>query len=392
MKAGKSPPPKGLPFALVEAGARGLRLVAANPMARNFGLGVGQRLADARAAVPDLLSELHEPEADLASLLGLCRWLERYSPWISPEPPDGILLDITGIPHLFGGEEKMLADMRQRLAGYGFTTRAGVAATIGAAWALARYSGDRLEALPVEALRLDAGSARTLRRLGLKTIGALLAIPRSSLARRFRGEHVAENVLIRLDEAMGVRDEPLNALRPPASFMARRALMEPVITSEGLEVILAELVAALTSDLERKAQGATRLVLKLFRVDGSRVSLAAGLSAPSHEAAHLLRILKPKLEGVDAGFGIDAIALEACETAAAVAQQYGFMEAAGTLAIEQLNDRVMNRHEAEIAALAAVESHVPERAEAALSSLPPSRGKVARAPFLGRETDEGAVQ
>ena len=70
MKQAKSVAPKHLPFALVEAGAKGLRLVAVNAMARNFGLGAGQRLADARAAVPDLLSELHEPEQDMASLLG----------------------------------------------------------------------------------------------------------------------------------------------------------------------------------------------------------------------------------------------------------------------------------------------------------------------------------
>ncbi len=123
MKARKAPPPAGLPFALVETGAKGLRLVAVNAAARRFGLTRGQRLADARAAVPDLLSELHEPEADMASLLGLCRWLERYSPWVSPDAPDGVLLDVTGIPHLFGGEAAMLAEMGARLGRYGFTAR-----------------------------------------------------------------------------------------------------------------------------------------------------------------------------------------------------------------------------------------------------------------------------
>ena len=87
IKKRRSPPPPGLPFALVEGGAKGLRLAAVNLAARRFGLGRGQRLADARAQVPDLLSEPHEAEEDLKSLLGLCRWMERYSPWVSPEPP-----------------------------------------------------------------------------------------------------------------------------------------------------------------------------------------------------------------------------------------------------------------------------------------------------------------
>ncbi len=405
MKAGRSAPPRHLPFALVEAGAKGLRLAAVNPMAKSFGLMHGQRLADARAAVPDLLSEVHEPDQDLASLLGLCRWLERYSPWVSPEPPGGILLDVTGVPHLFGGETKMLTEMRQRLAHYGFTAKAAIAETIGAAWALARYSplprageggapapGEGLAALPIEALRIDADSARTLRRLGLKTIGALLNIPRASLARRFRGETIAENVLIRLDEAMGHREETLNPLNPPSSFMAHRALMEPVITPEGLEAVLTGLANSLARDLERQAQGATRLILKLFKTDGARVSLPAGFSAPTNDAAHLLRILKPKLEAVDAGFGIDAMTLEARETAAALTRQYGFMEEADTRAIEELNDRVMNREDVGLAALQAVESHIPERAEEAQAPTPAATRRTLPAKGEGKKRSSPSLR
>ncbi|HUR43891.1 MAG TPA: DNA polymerase Y family protein, partial [Aestuariivirga sp.] len=346
-------------------------------------------------AVPHLISELHEPEHDMASLLGLCHWMERYSPWVALEPPDGLLLDITGIPHLFGGEAKMLAGMRQRLARYGYTARIAVAETIGAAWAFARYapiaSSQRkpgsisqredsgnfpLEKLPIEALRIDADAARTLRRLGLKTIGAVLAIPRASLARRFRGETVWENVLQRLDEATGCRDEPLNPLKPPASFVAHRAFMEPVITPESLEVALTGLVTTLSSGLEKNLQGVTRLIFKLFRTDGSCITLCVNLSAPSYEPAHLLRLLKPKLETIDAGFGIDAMALEALEMGHVSEQQYGFREKENSSSLEQLNDRVINRHEAEITVLQAVESHIPERAEIPQFRPPESRGLV----------------
>jgi protein ImuB len=202
-----------------------------------------------------------------------------------------------------------------------------------------------------------------LRRLGLKTIGALLAIPRASLARRFRGETIGENVLIRLDEMMGVRDEPLNPLNPPTSFMAHRALMEPVISSEGLSAVLTGLITMLCRSLEAEGKGALRLILKLFRTDGSRINLPAGFSAATHDPRHMLRVLAPKLETIDAGFGIDAMTLEARETASVKLQQYGFMEDDSTLGLEQLNDRVLNRHEREITALEQVESHIPERAE-----------------------------
>jgi len=339
----------------------------------------GMRLADARAQLPELLTEPHEPEEDMNSLLGLCRWMERYSPWVSPDQPDGILLDVTGVPHLFGGEQRMMAEIRARLAQYGFGVRIGQGGTIGAAWALARYDAKDIESLPVEALRIDAAAAKTLRRLGLKTVGSLLAIPRASLARRFRGETIGENVLLRLDEMTGARDEPLNPLNPPTSFMAHRALMEPVIHMEGLEIVLEGVVNLLCRDLERAGKGALRLILKLFRADGSRANLPVGFSVPTHDPRHMLRVLKPKLEAVDAGFGIDAMTLEARETAQALVQQHGFLEDESTLALEQLNDRVLNRHEAQFLALEQVESHIPERAEAARPSVKRGPAKPARA-------------
>lgn len=387
IKAGRTPPPRGLPFALVESGRAGLRLAAVNAAARQFGLGRGLRLADARAQLPELITEAHEPEGDTASLLGLCRWMERYSPWVSPDPPDGLLLDVTGIAHLFGGEARLLAEMTSRLGNYGFTARAGRGETIGAAWALARYQAAELGGLPVEALRIDAAAVKTLRRLGLKTVGALMAIPRAALARRFRGESVGENVLIRLDEMMGLREEPLNPLNPPTSFIAHQALMEPLIHAEGIEAVLTQLMARLCRDLDQAGKGALRVILKLFRSDGSRVSLPAGFSAPTRDAGHMLRVLWPKLQAVDAGFGIDAMTLEARETAAARPAQHGFLAEPGTLALEQLNDRVLNRHAAQFLALEAAESHIPERAETAKPCLtarsePPASRPAAPRPLL----------
>jgi protein ImuB len=365
-KQRKPVPPKGLPFALVEGGTKGLRLVAVNGAARQFGLTRGQRLADARAAMPDLITEQHESDKDTTSLLGLCHWMERYSPWVAPDGKDGVLIDSTGVAHLFGGEGPMQADIEKRLGGYGYTARIAFAPTIGAAWALARYGtpGEtNLHTLPVESLRIDTAATHTLRRLGLKTVGSLVTLPRASLARRFRGETIHENVLLRLDEMFGQRAEPLNALNPPSSFIAHRAMMEPVIHHEGLLTVLQGLTHALVRDLQQHGQGALRLILKLFRSDGTRAQIPAGLSAPSHDALHLFRLLQPKLDMLDAGFGIDAMTLEARETGTVVTQQYGFAEDTSGKNLLELNDRVMNRQERSINQLKAVASHVPERAE-----------------------------
>jgi protein ImuB len=177
--------------------------------------------------------------------------------------------------------------------------------------------------------------------------------------------------------------------------MAHRALMEPVIHAEGLEIILGGLVNLLCRDLEAQGKGAMRLILKLFRTDGSRANLPAGFSTPTHDPRHVLRVLKPKLDTVEAGFGIDAMTLEARETADALIQQHGFLEDDSTLALEQLNDRVLNRHEQQFLALEEVESHIPERAEALRPSAKapppkPARAAPALRPLLIFEAPEPA--
>ena len=363
---------------LVESGPKGLRLAACDEEASHLGLRPGQRLADARAQVPDLASSLHEPEKDLKALLALARWCERWSPWIAPEAPDGLVLDVTGIAHLFGGEEMLLADMRDRFDRLGFQVRLGLAGTLGAAWALARFSSrhvavaaegrerEELKPYPVEALRLDPETVTLLRRLGLKTIGSLYSIPRGELVRRFHGSVQSAQVILRIDQALGLSDEPLSPMRPPPLHSVRHAVMDPLLTSEAIAGILDLLVGRLCHKLERAGEGATRLSLRLYRTDGSRILLTAGLASPSDDPLHVARLLRSKLDKVDAGFGIDAMSLDAEETAFIEPFDPGFLEDGAAFAHDfaELADRIANRHgEARFGRLEAVERHRPEAAE-----------------------------
>jgi len=124
------------------------------------------------------------PKQDQDALLDLARWAScRYSPSLNEDGDDGLWLDITGVPHLFGGEQALLADLAGRLARAGFTARLALAETLGAAHALARYGRSSsiivphgkietaLAPLPVEALRLEPEIVTLLKRLGLKRIG-----------------------------------------------------------------------------------------------------------------------------------------------------------------------------------------------------------------------------
>ena len=83
-------------------------------------------------------------------------------------------------------------------------------------------------------MRLEPEIVTLLKRLGLKRIGQLYALPRTSLERRFHAKETAEAVLCRLDQALGRREEPRVPLLPSPDFVARLPFPEPLITHEGV--------------------------------------------------------------------------------------------------------------------------------------------------------------
>ena len=191
--------PPEAPVVLTVEGTHGLLIHAVTPAAAERGAQPGARLTDARALDPALVAVPADPEVDAALVARLAKWAGRWSPLVEVDG-DGLRLDISGVAHLFGGEKGLLRDMRKRFAALGLTARVAIAPTARAAWALSHFGGDELTPLPVSALRLDGDTLRTLERLGLKTIGALMDVPRLALARRFRG---AENVVDALDRILG---------------------------------------------------------------------------------------------------------------------------------------------------------------------------------------------
>lgn len=375
------------PFVLVESGAHGLRISAVNASAQRAGIEPGISLADARAAFPGLVSRSAEPKKDHAELLRLARWAGRYGPNRHYDGDDALWIDITGVAHLFGGEDWLLDDLTERLTAFGIPAQAAVADTHGAAHALARYgcpenatwvqapvglTRQAIAPLPVEGLRLDAESVLLLKRLGLRRIGQLYEIPRNSLARRFRSTNIARDVLQRLDLALGTTAEPLRPLESPPVLSVQRSFAEPLISSEALETCTAELVQELCEALAQQGLGARSVRLAFYRADGTVGSLKASMSRPSREASHLLALIKEKLAAIDAGFGVDLLRLEALSVARRGASQSGFAEPGASYATGPMKivDRLCNRFgTGAITVLRPRGSHVPERAEALVPAL-----------------------
>jgi len=308
------------PVALIGESAHGPRIDAANDAGLAAGARPGMAVADARTLCPRLKVVPSDSAGDVAFLERLALWAQRWGPWSALDPPDGLLVDISAVAHLFGGEASLLADVQDRLIAQGFVTRAAVASTAGAAWALAHCGPERailapredaevrLAGLPVAALRLEPEVLLVLRRLGLKRIGDLTGIGRDALQRRFRKlRSPAANPLLRLDQLLGRKPEPLLPVitNPPAQV--QRRLLEPIRHRELLDRVVGELAGDMTRELEARGEGARRLELGLWRVDGEVTIRSLELAAATREAAHLARLFAARLDDVDAGFGIELV-------------------------------------------------------------------------------------
>jgi protein ImuB len=387
------------PIVLTVEGSHGLIVHAVTKAAAERGARPGARLTDARALDPALVAMPADPDGDIALLQRLAKWAGRWSPLVEVDGADALRLDVSGAAHLFGGEAGLVEDIRRRFAAMGLTARVAIAPTAAAAWALShfgrqtpivtpakagvplicsrgdaetrrekrrdsRFRGndeiiDYLSPLHVSALRLEPDTMRTLERLGLKTIGALLEMPRLALARRFR-----EDVVDALDRALGRKPEPLTAAPAAAPPRALLKLEEPATHPEAAAQALERLIPRLVAKLQHRHLGARRLSLNGYRVDGSVAQASVATAIASREPKHLQRLLADKTGALDPEFGFDAFALTADWTENLAAAQDSLVEEpSGTGEVARLVDRLtVKLGQKAVRRPQARESHLPERA------------------------------
>ncbi len=410
------------PLAVVAERGNMQVLVSLSAAASAEGLTPGQPLRDAQAMCPQLVTRIATPEADRPFLAALRRWAGKFSPWVAEEAPEALIVDLTGCAHLFGGEAPLLDQLALDCADLGLTMQAGIADTVGAAWALARYAGQpaaatrsgdaidqeayatraravkrrnwerggaaprtapagarpsriappgqtrqALAGLPVAGLRVTPDKATELSRLGLRHIGDLAGMPRAALARRF-----GRDLVRRLDQALGVEPEPVSAARPEPRFAVRLTLPDPIGLAGDILAGIDRLLPELEDRLRAKGRGARRVRLTCFRVDQDMQVAEVGLARPSAAPDRIRPLLAMKVDDIDAGFGIDALRIEATVTEPVHARQHrGHMDAAddatargaADTALDDLVGRLGARVGLDaILRLHPADSHIPEKA------------------------------
>lgn len=313
----RRPELKEMPFVFALPVRGRMLITAANSLAEKQGIRPGMAVADAKAIVPSLevVDEIPGKAEKLLKALG--EWCIRYTPAIAIDMHDGLILDISGCAHLWGGERAYLGTIIKVLRSKGYDARGAMADTVGAAWAVARFAKvnpivgpgkqtDALLSLPPAALRLEPIILDRLQKLGFYTIKSFIGIGRSALRRRF-----GEGFLLRLNQALGNEDEPLQLLQPVEPYQERLPSMEQIRTAIGIEIAIKKLLEALCRRLQGEGKGIRTAVLTCYRIDGKIIKTDIGTNRATYNINHLFKLFELKIATIEPALGIELFVLDA---------------------------------------------------------------------------------
>jgi protein ImuB len=289
-------------IAIVDGPPQRLQVIQCNDAARAAGITPGIKLAAAQALAHQLIAIERNVERERDALAELAAWAYQFSSAIVVQP-DGLLLEIGGSERLFGGRGALVRAIAAGLRELGYRGAFAQAATPRAArmLALAKSSGRdnaALPDLPLALLEWDADTTATLKKLGLVTIGDVLALPRDAFAKRFGAARLDD-----LDRAFGRRPDPQPAYAPPQQFAARLELPADVADTAQLMWPARRLLASLEGFLRGRNAGATELVFTATHsqrrtqlLPPTEIRLA--LAVPERDAQRLAALLEERFTRV----------------------------------------------------------------------------------------------
>lgn len=325
------------------------------PRAYHAGVRPGFSLPLAQAIAPKAVSSPFDALRDFKALYRLALYLTRISPLVGIDTDlfrafqqnildtigrqyTGISIDITGTERLHGGEAAIAHKILTFLAARNISARLSIAPTLGAAWALARYSPSRctiikdsptlkniVADLPLTGLRISADIEIRLKELGVDTIGKLLKLPSKTLGARF-GLHL----LRRLHQLLGVIEEPFIALTPSKPPALTREFEVPLQRHEALQYTVIGLFDKLLLALSLHGVRARNFVIQIEGLNSSRetscITREISLNTVTNHLSQLRSIIIPIIERLRFAEGVTKVTVEASQIEPVRAEQENFIE------------------------------------------------------------------
>lgn len=295
---------------IVEQTRRGEFVRHVNWTAFRRGVRIGMPLSEAQSCVrphDQLVVEPIQPVEDRQALGKLAIQCEPFSPYVGLEEAEAsecLLLDVTGIGSFFSGEAGLAEQIRQRFQQHVDDVRIAIADTVGAAWAAVHCLAQSQQPaimpsgevspflpLPLAALRLLDADLVKLHRLGIKTAQQLLDLDRLSIRTRFGAD-----LLLRIDQLTGKRDESITPYHPPPRYHIERTLEEGITHPDVIEQFWMTLLQQLLTRLRTNGLGTRRVDVEFLQEGRPPRRVELRLCEFTADVKHLSDLLRLKLE------------------------------------------------------------------------------------------------
>jgi len=339
------------PFVVFEKHGNRTQVIACNAAAAASGVQPGMAVSAAQALEAGLIARARDLSAEQESLSGIAAWAGRFTPSVSIQPPDGLLLEVASCLRLHRGLDNLLRMIRSGLDEMGYASTIACAPTPHGAWLLALAQAEVivheaaqmeriLGKLPVRLLDQPPQVLSGLEMVGAHTVRDCLRLPRSGLARRF-----GAGLLDELGRALGSLPDAREFFVPPPEFERRLELPAPVHEAEALLFAARRLLPELEGYLSLRQAGVQEfeLVCRHERMPATVVKL--GFVKPTRSVGRMQLLLRETLAKTRLTAPVHTIALHArlilpLDAANTDLFQEGEDAEDGTLLLERLRIRL----------------------------------------------------
>ncbi len=293
------------------------RVLRANDCAAALGIREGMGAGTVRALAGDEPCQLLERDraAEARALQRLCCWAYGITPALFSYREDCLQLEIGGSLALFRGLDPLLAEVANGIASRGVQASRALAPTPAAAWLLSHADEDlamasgqdlaeRLAPLPLALLGDFGDTVDSLRRAGLHTLGDILALPPTALARRcgapFRDF---------LQRVLGQREDRRADYSPPPEFGDEYWFGYEVRANEELYPAIQLLLQSLCRFLRNTQLQTGEIHWQLVGVDRSLREVCVRSSCRHSDWENWYQLTRVRLERLALATGVEGIAL-----------------------------------------------------------------------------------
>ena len=305
------------PLAVVSGAPPATRVVDANDAARACGVHSVMTEADARTRCPALVSRTLAEDVGAAARHALLDAGLAVSPRVEDAGPGVVHVDTTGLERLVGDATAVGRRLLRETRAVGFTATVGLAESRAAARVAARLGPaitvvepgrerETLAAAPLALLEPDAATTATLVRWGVRTLGALAALPRDGLAARLGAPGLRLH-----DLACGLDREPFRAYAPPPFYQEAQGVEWEIDTLDALATVLMLALDRLCARLAVSHLAADVLDVDLGLASGERHHRRVVLAHPLADAGAMLTLTRLDLEAHPPPAAVTAVAVTA---------------------------------------------------------------------------------